>query len=297
MALTQEQLTLAFKDALTGATGGSDGKTLFGLLDEVKTAIAGIQVSGTGAASNVTPGTGGTGGTGDGGGTPEDPNEQKNALKDLEEEAKKLEDKLKKKVEEQKQRKIFDDYDLASNSNTEYVIDALLDIITKKMGIKNFSLSFTNSRSDVLKLREIVGDANIISKIETLKALGNIEEIVEEANEILIDRGDLSRQVPVQKIPLIQSRLVSFCRSREVAVYVATNLLETMVLSKNPTRAEVNDVISTLIMGANGLVLAGETAIGSYPAEVAAMASTLINEFRRWTPHSTFDEILYDKDT
>jgi len=169
--------------------------------------------------------------------------------------------------------------------------------IGKKMGIKNFSLSFTNSRSDVLKLREIVGDANIISKIETLKALGNIEEIVEEANEILIDRGDLSRQVPVQKIPLIQRRLVSFCRSREVAVYVATNLLETMVLSKNPTRAEVNDVISTLIMGANGLVLAGETAIGSYPAEVAAMASTLINEFRRWTPHSTFDEILYDKDT
>ena len=135
--------------------------------------------------------------------------------------------------------------------------------IGKEMGLRNFSLSFTNSGRDVELLREIVGtDANIISKIESIEGIMNLDDILSSVNEILIDRGDLSRQVRIEKIPLLQRRIISHCRSRETPVYVATNLLESMVATRNPTRAEVNDVISTLLMGANGLVLAGETATG-----------------------------------
>ena len=77
-------------------------------------------------------------------------------------------------------------------------------------------------------------------------------------------------------------------------VIVATNLLESMVKTISPTRAEVNDVASTLLMGASGLVLAAETAIGNYPVESVNMVNSLIKQYNRWTPESTFYDILYN---
>ena len=160
-------------------------------------------------------------------------------------------------------------------------------------GVSNFSLSFTNKLEDVEEIREIIGSkSNLISKIESIKGVLNLGEILPAVDQILIDRGDLSREVSIDKIPFIQRRIISFAKSKDVPVFVVPNLLESMVKTISPTRAEVNDVASTLLMWASGLVLAAETAIGTYPVEAVNMVNSLIKQYKRWTPESTFSDIL-----
>jgi len=117
---------------------------------------------------------------------------------------------------------------------------------------------------------------------------------LDETDEILIDRGDLSRQVDLVKIPFFQRRIISTARSKKKPVFVATNLLESMISNRMPTRAEINDVVSTLLMGANGLVLAAETAIGKYPVESVKNIRKLIEQFKTWTPNTSIEELLQD---
>ena len=112
------------------------------------------------------------------------------------------------------------------------------------------------------------------------------------ADQILIDRGDLSRRISIEKIPFLQRRIIATARWLDTPVYVATNLLESMIIKKSPTRAEVNDVVSTLLMGANGLVLAAETAIGNHPVGAVQMIQKIIREADKWTPNSTPSEII-----
>ena len=81
-------------------------------------------------------------------------------------------------------------------------------------------------------------------------------------------------------------------KSQGTEVYVATNLLESMISNTQPTRAEINDVVSTLLMGANGLVLAAETAIGSYPLQTVKIIRKLVEEYKKWTPNTSIDELL-----
>ena len=139
-------------------------------------------------------------------------------------------------------------------------------IIAQKFNIKHFALSFTSCANDVKKLRSFFREkVTITSKIESKKGLKNLKEILKEADNILIDRGDLSKEVPIHEIPKKQKEIISIAKRQKVPVYVATNLLESMVTSMEPTRAEVNDIYNTLIDGASGLVLAAETAIGKYP--------------------------------
>jgi pyruvate kinase len=165
--------------------------------------------------------------------------------------------------------------------------------IGRKNGIKHFALSFAANAENVKQFRELTGnDSKIISKIESRSALYNLNGIIEASDEILIDRGDLSRQVPLEKIPFFQRRIVSFARNQGTPVYVATNLLESMIKSAQPTRAEVNDVISTLMDGANGLVLAAETAVGRFPVKSVEMIRSLINQLECWTPNTSIEELL-----
>jgi pyruvate kinase len=164
-----------------------------------------------------------------------------------------------------------------------------------KMGIKDFSLSFTNSSADVARIREIIGDdVNLISKIESIEGVNNLDEILPVVDQILIDRGDLSRQIAIEKIPFIQRRIISFARDMETPVFVATNLLESMIKSSTPTRAEANDVASTLLMGASGLVLAAETAIGAHPVGSVKMINSIIRQYNKWTPESSLKDIVGD---
>jgi pyruvate kinase len=163
----------------------------------------------------------------------------------------------------------------------------------KKMGISHFALSFANSREDVVDFRKRIGENSyLISKIESRDGLINLDDITENSNAILIDRGDLSRQVPIHKIPFFQRRIVSHVRSTGRNVFVATNLLETMIKSKEPTRAEMNDIVSSVLQGANGLVLAAETAIGKYPVECVEMIRKTIIQCECWTPNTSISELL-----
>ncbi|MGL1863435.1 MAG: pyruvate kinase [Pseudodesulfovibrio sp.] len=163
----------------------------------------------------------------------------------------------------------------------------------RKMGVEHFALSFANTGAGVKKMRELAGPkATIISKIESRMALTNLREIAEATDELLIDRGDLSRSVPLDKIPFVQRRVISLARIWECPVFIATNLLESMLTRAEPTRAEVNDIVSTILMGGNGLVLAAETAVGEYPVEAAAMTRSLMNNCGKWTSNTALDEIL-----
>ncbi|MDG2033921.1 MAG: pyruvate kinase [Rhodospirillales bacterium] len=160
-------------------------------------------------------------------------------------------------------------------------------------GIKNFALSFTNRPQDVIQMRAACGlDANIICKIESKEGVRNLDAILDEADAILIDRGDLSRQIELQKIPAFQRRIISTANGRGKPVYVATNLLESMIQKASPSRAEVNDVVSTLMMGADGLVLAAETAIGKYPVQAVEMIRLLIDEATTWDPEASLEDLL-----
>ena len=165
--------------------------------------------------------------------------------------------------------------------------------IGRQLGIKNFALSFANSFEDVEEMRTHIGiDSELISKVESFNGLTNLDGIIEFSDEILIDRGDLSREVPLVKIHFLQRRIISLAKSKRTPVYVATNLLESMIDNINPTRAEINDVVSTLLMGADGLVLAAETAIGKFPLGSVRNIRSLIEEVEVWTPNTSIDELL-----
>ena len=192
---------------------------------------------------------------------------------------------------------------VGSNKAADTDSDIILDPVTPKdkeafkiglrLGVKNFSLSFTNSSEDISQVRQVIGyDTNLISKIESIKGVLNLGEILPVVDQILIDRGDLSREVDIEKIPFIQRMIISYARSKETPVFVATNLLESMIKVNSPTRAEANDVASTLLMGASGLVLAAETAIGEYPIEAVDMLNSIIKQYNRWTPESSLRDII-----
>ena len=135
-----------------------------------------------------------------------------------------------------------------------------------KNNIKFFAISFVNNPSDLDLVRSITGEkAFLISKIETRSAVINLKKITSKSDALLIDRGDLSRYVPIEEIPIAQEKIINHGKKTKKPVYVATNLLETMVKESQPTRAESHDIFSTLKEGASGLVLAAETAIGANP--------------------------------
>ncbi len=173
------------------------------------------------------------------------------------------------------------------------------DLFAIRLAIQNqiheFDLSFCNHQNAIRQLREMIGPTDtIIAKIESREGVRNLTEIAQAADGILIDRGDLSREVRIEAIPLLQKLIIRKANALGTPVYVATNLLESMVTRRTPTRAEVNDVINTLLDGANGLVLAAETAIGKYPVEAARMIAALLKEYEGSMEGNLLDDLLGD---
>lgn len=165
--------------------------------------------------------------------------------------------------------------------------------IGRSYGITHFALSFANCADDVALLRELAGpDATIIAKIESKRGVLNLDEILAASDEILIDRGDLSRDVPLENIPLLQKVIIRKANQVKVPVNVATNLLESMISNRKPTRAELNDMVNTLLDGANGLVLAAETAIGKYPVSAVDMVLNMIERFRHSSEGYRIEDLL-----
>ncbi|MFC1643986.1 sulfate adenylyltransferase [Candidatus Omnitrophota bacterium] len=164
------------------------------------------------------------------------------------------------------------------------------------MGIRHVALSFASRATDIDEIRAVSGkNVFVISKIESLKGVANFEEIASKSDALLLDRGDLSRQVPIERIPGMQKDIIVRARRSGRKIYVATNLLESMVTALTPTRAEVNDVFNTLSDGADGLVLAAETAIGAHPVNCATMISRIIRQYVDFAGGCTIED-MHKKD-
>jgi len=153
--------------------------------------------------------------------------------------------------------------------------------LAKKFKIKNFALSFTNTTEDIKKFNKILPNQNKIFKIETKQAFKNINKFFKLANNFLIDRGDLSKSIKIENIPLAQRKIIKLSKKyRGKNIFVATNFLEAMIENQSPTRAEANDIYSSLEMGAKGLVLAAETAIGKFPDKAVIFLHNMIKIYK-----------------
>ena len=152
--------------------------------------------------------------------------------------------------------------------------------ICKNNNIKNIFVSFCSSKEAVLKVKELYPEATITSKIENIIAINNLQEILEISQNILIDRGDLSREISLMDIPFAQRGIIKLAKENSTPCFVATNVLESLLTSDLPTRAELNDIVGTIEMGASGIVLAAETAIGLKPLLCVEIVKELIHKFR-----------------
>ena len=152
--------------------------------------------------------------------------------------------------------------------------------ILNTMGAETVFLSFCSWPEDVAELKRYFDHPiKVVSKIENKEGLRNLRKICAVSDGILVDREDLSKDVPLVRIPYAQDYIVETARDCSTPVYIATNLMESMMVETAPTRAEVNDIIKTLDVGADGLVLAGETAIGRHPIETVRIMKEIMSEF------------------
>ena len=153
--------------------------------------------------------------------------------------------------------------------------------IGKKLNIKHYALSFTNSANDIKKFNKLLKDNYKIFKMETLNACKNFKDILKYGDHFLIDRGDLSKYVKIENIPIVQRDLFKFKEKYiNKEIFVATNLLESMLENNFPTRGEANDIFNSLEMGSKGLVLAAETAIGRNPISSVKFLKNMIKVFK-----------------
>ena len=152
--------------------------------------------------------------------------------------------------------------------------------LAKKFKIKNFALSFTNSAKDAERFNKLLKAENKIFKLETKSALNDISNILKKGNNFLIDRGDLSKDISIEKIPLAQRKITKLGKKYKKNIFVATNFLETMIDNFSPTRGEINDIYNTIELGASGLVLAAETAVGKYPIQCVKILQKVIKVYK-----------------
>ncbi len=151
-------------------------------------------------------------------------------------------------------------------------------------GIADYALSFAADADDVARIRSLAPQgSNIIAKIESRTGVENMDAIIDAADAVLIDRGDLSREVPFELVPYVQKTVIRHANRWNRRVYVATNLLESMVTGRVPTIAESNDIANTLLDGVHGLVLAAETAVGIDPVGSVDIVLRGIRAFERST--------------
>lgn len=143
------------------------------------------------------------------------------------------------------------------------------------------ALSFVRFSQDLIDLQNIIKEHSkhkvpIIAKIEKPEAVENIDKIVAYCDGLMVARGDLGVEVPAQEVPLIQKRLVLRAKKARIPVIIATQMMETMITSLTPTRAEVNDVANSVMDGADAVMLSGETSVGNYPVQVIEKMSSIL---------------------
>lgn len=149
-----------------------------------------------------------------------------------------------------------------------------------KIGVDMVALSFVRSATDIERVHEIMREEErlvpVIAKIEKPQAVENLEEIIDSFDGIMVARGDLGVELPLEQVPLVQKRAVELARRWAKPVIVATQMLESMIHSSIPTRAETSDVANAVLDGADALMLSGETSVGQFPIETVQTMARII---------------------
>ncbi|MEO0776721.1 MAG: pyruvate kinase [Bacteroidota bacterium] len=176
-------------------------------------------------------------------------------------------------------------------SLTEKDLRDLAFILTQP--IHWIALSFVRSSKDVKDLRKRIEaakhPAKIISKIEKPEALDNIDKIIKASNAVMVARGDLGVEVPMERLPLLQKEIIQRCIQRARPVIVATQMMDSMITNPSPTRAEITDVANAVLDGTDAVMLSGETSVGAHPVKVVEAMNKIIEEaekqkhLKRWT--------------
>lgn len=158
------------------------------------------------------------------------------------------------------------------------------DLVDLEFGLENdvhwIALSFVRSAKDVVTLKKLIQEKGkqirVISKIEKPEAMHNIDEIIEESDALMVARGDLGVEIVMEEVPMAQKLIVSKCNQACKPVIIATQMMESMIESPRPTRAETNDIANAVIDGADALMLSAETSTGNFPVKtVQSMARTI----------------------
>ncbi len=147
------------------------------------------------------------------------------------------------------------------------------------------ALSFVRRPEDIEQLRDIIeakgSHAKIIAKIEKPEALKQLREIILASDAVMVARGDLGVELPLEQIPMIQKRIIRMCIHRAKPVIIATQMMESMIDRTRPNRSEITDVANAVLEGADAVMLSGETAMGKYPARVVQTMVSIINEVEK----------------
>lgn len=163
---------------------------------------------------------------------------------------------------------------------TEKDLEDLDFILTQP--VNWIALSFVREASDIRELEAIIQSRNhgakIIAKIEKPEAIHNIKEIIKASNAIMIARGDLGVEMPIEQLPVIQKQIIKRCIQRARPVIVATQMMDSMIQNASPTRAEVTDVANAVLDGADAVMLSAETSVGRHPAKVVRAMNNIIAE-------------------
>lgn len=171
-------------------------------------------------------------------------------------------------------------------------VDLDLDVVTEKdrhelelaaePGVDFVAASFVRDAADVMAVNEAVeavgADVPIIAKIERAGAVENVEEIVDAAYGVMVARGDLGVECPMEDVPMVQKRIIRQCNKAGAPVITATEMLDSMVSERRPTRAEASDVANAVLDGTDAVMLSGETAIGEHPAKVVEAMDRIVSE-------------------
>lgn len=157
------------------------------------------------------------------------------------------------------------------------------------------ALSFVNAKEDVIEARKIIeeagGDALIISKIESRMGIENIDDIIDESDGIMVARGDLGVEVPLEELPMLQKDIIRKCREKGKFAIVATEMFASMYENPRPTRAEVSDVANAVLDGTDCVMLSGETTVGKYPISAVGIMGRIceyVESTIDYTKHTSY---------
>jgi pyruvate kinase len=167
-----------------------------------------------------------------------------------------------------------------------------IDFIVSQEDIDWIALSFVRRPEDVQELRELLkqkgSSAKIISKIEKPEALEHLREIILTSDAVMVARGDLGVELPLEQVPMIQKKIIRMCIHRAKPVIIATQMMESMIERTRPNRSEITDVANAVLEGADAVMLSGETAMGQYPELVIRTMVSIINEVEK-------EDIVYNR--